>query len=78
MRFMKDHRLMQLVVPRTRSTWLWAMLEGEFYDDISEYSNFVDDNKINLLELGKWPSHTPNWAVSKMFKKPLMCIQGKG
>ena len=70
MRFMKDHRLMQLVVPRTRSTWLWAMLEGEFYDDISEYSNFVDDNKINLLELGKWPSHTPNWAVSKMFKKP--------
>ena len=70
MRFMKDHRLMQLAVPRTRSTWLWAMLEDQFYDDISEYPNFVDDDQSKGQALAKWPSHTPNWAVSRMFKMP--------
>ena len=70
MRFTKDHRFMQLAIPRTRSTWLWKMLEGEFYEDISTYHQFIEDDHSNHKWGTTWPPHTPNWAVSKMFKLP--------
>ena len=70
MRFTKDHKFMQLAVPRTRSTWLWKTMEGEFYDDISSYKQFVDDDHSKHKWRTSWPPHTPNWAVSRMFKIP--------
>ena len=70
MRFTKDHKIMQLAIPRTRSTWLWKAMEGEFYEDIESYEQFVDDNHSEHKWRTSWPPHTPNWAISLMFKIP--------
>ena len=70
MRFTKDHRFMLLAVPRTRSSWLWKVLEGEIYDDIATFEKFVDDDHSKHTWRTTWPPHIPNWQISRSFKIP--------